>query len=207
MKPLNLVGFNAAYQKPRGTRKGIVQKSTRLGALIAGVECKWLIISAIVDPHFTVIQQTNKGDAYAGTCLIYDPKRITDQKHVQWVVGVEPGKADMLTRYILEADVQIDGDEWRSVRVSHAPPARYFWLWGKWALNVRRSIARAEHPVWLFSDFNRFARAVVRFLGLRPRMKQIMGWAFSPGEDTSRAKGHEVGSDHLTVVVTARGDD
>lgn len=202
---VDLAGFNGAWHLPRAKRRELVRAAAPLGEIVAGVECKWLDVARIVGDQFDVIQDRST-EARAGVALILPAGTVTE--NVTWSVGTTPvmagrPKAAMLTRHILEADVQTEVG-WVTVLVTHFPLKRYFWLYARHLRNLRKRMASARHPVAVFADWNKAAAAVAAGTGLFTRGREVMWWAFPSGADTSKARPIDVGGDHPAVVVTLR---
>lgn len=215
MNPIELAGFNAAWQMNRLRRLVIVKRAAKLGEIVAGVECKWLTSASLqrvfpkTDWHLI---HNDSSDATAGCLLALRRDRITAVKNVRWHVGTTAQmrgfpKADMLTRWIIEADVQIDGDRWITVFVAHFPPKRYFWLYARMLRQLRRLMSRANHSPFVFADWNRVAAAVAAGTGLLVRQREVLAWAVPPGTNVSRARPVRIGGDHPAVVITLRTEE
>ncbi|HET7689348.1 MAG TPA: hypothetical protein VFK41_03150 [Nocardioidaceae bacterium] len=209
MKEINLVGFNGAWHLPKPHRRRIIANAAALGAIVAGVECKWLEVDEELDPTEWIVLQDLRTDAAAGCVLALRCDRVTQVENVAWHVGTTNKMrgfpaARMETRHILAAEVQIDGDEWLTVLVAHFPPKRYAWLYTRMLRQLRRRMSQAKHPVVVFADWNRYAAAVAVGTGLLTRVREVVGWAISPGMDAAPARRKHVGGDHPAVVVTLR---
>lgn len=212
MRPVNLVGFNAAWHLPLVRRRKILREAAKLGAVVAGVETKWLarrdVDAAFPPDEWRVIHQP-KPDDRAGCLLALRRDRITAVTNIRYHVGTTAKRrgwprARMETRWILAADIEIDSTDWRSVFELHLPPARYAWLVGPMLRKLRELMSEAEYPVVVWADWNLPARAVARAMGLNVRHREVVGWAFSPGQNAGRARKKNVGGDHPAVVVTLR---
>jgi hypothetical protein len=200
----DLVGVNAGWHMPREKRRALIREAADYGVLIAGVEGKWLNVGRILGEGWTVTQ--GEGDAKSGCFLALATGVEYGEAH--WTVGTTNEMAGRLsakmeTRWILEQDVLLEG-QWRTVMVAHFPPKRYFWLYARMLRNLRRRMSEANHPVLVFADWNRYAAAVAAGTGLNVRHREVVGWAFTPGQSISPARRVDVGGDHPGIAITVR---
>lgn len=202
----DLIGINAAWHLPREKRRALIREAADFGAVVAGVESKWLDVQRVLGDGHTVFQ--GDGEAYGNLFLALHNAQIAEHSEPRWSIGTTPDMkgfptAKMLTRPILEADVKI-GDEWRTVMVAHFPPKRYAWLYARMLKNLRRRMSASRYPVLVFADWNRYAAAVATGTGLSVRVREVVGWAFTPGQSVSPARRVDVGGDHPGIAITAR---
>lgn len=75
-----------------------------------------------------------------------------------YALGVRPGPAAMLTRWISWTDVPVGG---RTVRFAstHRPPPRYDYLWRAFDRNLGDFVRSSPHPVLVGLDSNTFTHA------------------------------------------------
>lgn len=116
-----------------------------------------------------------------------------------YALGVRPGGAAMLTRWISWADLRV-GDRVVRFASTHRPPPRYAFRWSDFDANVGRWVRRSPHPVVLGLDSNTTHHAVLeRRTGLDWHGVGIDGFLTNLPLSDVRAlpKGH---SDHHAVV-------
>lgn len=201
-----LLGINAAWHLPPDKRRALIHEASEHGSVIAGVEGKWLKAARVLGDEWDVLQ--GEGAGRSGCFLAFDKSSSIEHSEPRWTIGTDnkmAGRqsATMETRYILEVDAKLE-DQWRTVMTAHFPPKRYFWLYARMLRNLRKRMSEARYPVLVFADWNRYAAAVAAGTGLNIRHREVVGWAFSPGQSVSPPRRVDVGGDHPGIAITLR---
>lgn len=146
----------------------------------------------------------------AGTAVLWDKKdpHLKATQHRGYAMGVEPGRAKMLARWINWTDVKVDGQTVRMISV-HRPPKRFSFLWPQFDRNVAAFVKHSKVPVVIGMDSNEAGgpKELARLTGLRwvGDGRSIDGFLVSKGIEVEKVKSLPKGtSDHHPVIARLR---
>lgn len=170
-------------------------------------EAKNTNIDRVMSDSFGVHQNTGREDK-AGSAVVWDKERVKAGQR-GYELGVDPGGAAMLKRWISWTDVKVDGVKVRMVSV-HRPPQRFAHLWPRFDANLAAFVRKHQGPMVIGMDANqREPRGLERATGLKWSAPKgsIDGFLVSAGIEVERIKRlPKRTSDHHPVVATLRID-
>jgi len=204
------IGFaNMNWGTSQAKDDNIVADLIGLGCLLLGlVEAKVDNVREMVPTGWHVAQSL-KSAARQGSAAAWDYRavRVTDRQPLR--IGVLPGTARMLARWLRIIDVKIDGQTTRVI-ICHWPPARFRFLWPAFTRHVMKHVhasAAGRAGRWLvMADFNMPITKAANLLGGTAEGTGIVGVVTGSGlRATAPTIDHRVvarrWTDHPGVVV------
>ena len=153
------------------------------------------------------VNQDRSTEARAGSAVLWRRDALKATKS-GLALGVEPGRAAMLTRYLSFTDVTIDGARVRMVS-AHRPPKRFSYLWPAFDAHLVAFARRSKLPLVIGMDSNEHGGpgGVAKATGMKwvaPK-GSIDGFLVSPGISVEKMWRLPKGSsDHQPVVARFR---
>lgn len=146
---LVLCSYNVAYTNRRAAED--ILRVSKVAHILLLQECKNVDVRAVLGPSWGVLQDT-RDEGRAGSAIAWR-KDLFEEGRGGLRLGVKPGSAAMLTRWIAWKNLTIEG--WK-IRVAscHRPPARYRFLDPLFDLRLKALGWLTRRPIFVGIDAN-----------------------------------------------------
>lgn len=203
-----LLGFNGAWHlgAKRGTQ--ILQRASKMADVLMGVECREIEGCEVLDPNLWWVIQWRKDAGTRGNLIALRKDRVTPVGLPQHFFGAD--HSGLNTRWWVMQDIWVrptlssPRGYYRTLILGHLPPLRYPQLWLPMMRRLQGIRKQARYRPLIYADWNRLARLVAFFLGMRVQMFHVTGWAYPWRLRVPQADRVEVGSDHKAVRIGMR---
>lgn len=194
---LVICSYNVAYTNHRAAAD--IQRVAKVAHVLLLQECKNVDVRAALGHEWEVLQDLRSKDR-AGSVIAWR-KDIVKAGRGGLKLGVKPGQAAMLTRWIAWKNLKVRGFKFRAFS-AHRPPARYRWLDPLFDLRLKALGWATSRPLIGGIDANDPLR-VLSSRRIRPLGRGIVGLLVDRNVVVkSWWIGRKGGSDHAPTFIS-----